>query len=177
MVGKELIVNTRPKCTTVLHACLLLLVGLLPAGCGCETGPTEPLTISGESFVLEVVTTEAAIQQGLGGRAQLARNDGMLFVFPDPKPRRFWMKNCLIDIDIMFLDGMGRITAIHTMPAEPLKGETETQADYELRLKRYPSQFGAQFAIELASGRIAELGLEPGNKVDIPIDCLKARLN
>ena len=161
----------------LLLACVLLAGNLLAGGCGCETGPSESLTISGQSFILEVVTTEAAIQKGLGGRESLGADEGMLFVFPDPQPRRFWMKDCLIDIDIMFLDGMGRITAIHTMPAEPLRADSETQEAYERRLKRYTTKFGAQFAIELRSGRIAELGLTIGNKVDIPIDCLKARLD
>ncbi|MCH2146121.1 MAG: DUF192 domain-containing protein [Phycisphaerales bacterium] len=168
--------NTRQIQDKLLGACLLL-TALLTAGCGCETGPTEPITIAGQPFVLEVVSTDEAIQRGLGGREHLGDDEGMLFVFPDPQPRRFWMKNCLIDIDIMFLDGLGRITAIHTMPAEPLKGENESQEAYETRLKRYTSQFGAQFAIELRSGRIDELGLTTGNKVDIPIDCLKARLD
>ena len=160
-------------------ACLLGLAALFASGCGdsCQNGPTETVVIKEIPFVLDVASTEEAIQRGLGGRESVPENGGMIFVFPDPQPRRFWMKNCLVDIDIMFLDAMGRITSIYTMLAEPLKADSETQEAYETRLKRYPSSFGAQYAIELRAGRIAELGLMPGNKITIPIDCLKARLD
>ncbi|MEE2681705.1 MAG: DUF192 domain-containing protein [Planctomycetota bacterium] len=156
--------------TTLTILCLLL------HGCGCENGPTETIQISGETFVLEVASDEAAIARGLGGRERLGANEGMIFVFPNNQPRRFWMKDCLIDIDIMFLDPLGRITAIHQMKAEPARGPEESQAAYEQRLARYPSTMGALYAIELSGGRIRELGLEPGNKLVIPHDCLKQRL-
>lgn len=160
----------------LLRTCTLLVCVLLPAACGCQTGETEKLTIAGQDFELEVVTTEAAIQRGLGGRESIPRNSGMLFVFPQAEKKRFWMKDCIVDIDIMFLSKLGRITAIHEMASEPPRGENETQADYERRLKGYSSIATAQFAIELQSGRIAELGLKPGQKIPLPIDCLQKRL-
>lgn len=155
----------------------LLLLALLAPGCGCANGPTETVTIGGTPFVLEVVSTQAAIAKGLGGRTSIPEDGGMLFVFPEAAPRRFWMVDCLVDIDIMYLDALGRITAIHTMKAEPPQGDNEPRTQYEQRLKRYPSGLGAQFAIELRAGRIGELGLRQGDKVDIPLDCLKARLD
>ena len=160
-----------------LKACLLLACGLLPAACGCDNGPTEQISIKGQPFELEVASTTAAIQKGLGARELIPENGGMLFVFPDAQPRRFFMKDCLVDIDILFLDPLGRITAIHTMAIEPLRGPEESQAAYEQRLKRYPSIFPAQYAIELKAGRIAQLGLSQGDKIDIPAECLKERLN
>lgn len=69
------------------------------------------------------------------------------------------MRDCPIDIDIIFLDPSGRITAMHHMPAEPPRDpETEPETGvpstdkYEQRLKRYPSRYPAQFVIELAGG-------------------------
>ena len=167
------------KPRSIISACLLLMAAAFLPGCGesCPGGPTETVVIREIPFVLEVASTEESIQRGLGGRESIPENGGMIFVFPDPQPRRFWMKNCLVDIDIMFLDALGRITSIYTMQAEPLKDESESQTAYEARLKRYPSSFGAQYAIELRAGRIGELGLMPGNKVVIPVDCLKARLD
>lgn len=161
----------------VLQACLLFVLCVLPAACGCETGPTQQITIKGQPFVLDVASTDAAIQKGLGGRESIPENGGMIFVFPDAQQRRFYMKDCLVDIDILFLDPLGRITAIHTMTTEPLRAPEETQVLYEQRLARYPSTFPAQYAIELKAGRIAQLGLKQGDKLDIPSDCLKARLN
>lgn len=165
------------KRIAALRACLLLVCGLLPAACGCSNGPTEKVAIKGQPFELEVVTTDAAIQKGLGGRTSIPENGGMLFVFPSAQQRRFYMKGCLVNIDILFLDPLGRVTAIHTMHAESLRGPNETEASYEQRLKRYQSVYAAQYAIELKAGRIAQLGLQQGDKVDIPVDCLKERLN
>ena len=151
-------------------ACLVL------SACGCTFEPEEIVTIAGETFTLEVVNTDAAIQRGMGGRESIARDGGMLFVFPEARARRFWMKDCLIPLDIMFLDARGRITAIHEMPAEPLKTENETQQQYEDRLPGYRSLLGAQYAIELDYGRISELGLKTGQKIELPFDCLKMGL-
>ena len=166
----------RLDAATPFRACLLGVALLLLTGCGCDNGPTEEITIAGEVFTLEVASTTEAIKKGLGERTSIPENGGMIFVFPDAQPRRFWMVDCLIDIDIMFLDPLGRITAIHEMKAEPARGPEESQAEYELRLARYPSTMGALYAIELPGGRIRELGLQPGNKVVIPHDCLKQRL-
>ena len=159
-----------------LKIAAILLILMLLGGCGCENGATETIEISGQPFVLEVASDEPSIARGLGGRDQLAAGEGMLFVFPNNLPRRFWMKDCLIDIDIMFLDPLGRITSIHTMKAEPPQGPEETQAAYEQRLTRYPTTLGAKYAIELGAGRIKDLGLEIGDKVELPHDCLKQRL-
>jgi uncharacterized membrane protein (UPF0127 family) len=63
------------------------------------------------------------------------------------------------------------------MRAEPLETASETRVEYEQRLKRYSSGLSAQFAIELKADRMKELGLKTGNKIDIPIECLKARVN
>lgn len=160
---------------TLKTAATILLLTLL-GGCGCENGPTETIEISGQPFVLEVASDEASIARGMGGRDQIPSEEGMLFVFPNNLPRRFWMKDCLIDIDIMFLDPLGRITATHMMKAEALQGSEETQAAYEQRLIRYPTSLGAKYAIELRAGKIKELGVEIGDKVELPHDCLKQRL-
>lgn len=166
----RLIIKATLKHLILLSACLIL------SACGCENNPDETVLIAGETFTLEVASTEAAIQRGMGGRKSLARNDGMLFVFPEARSRRFWMKNCLIPLDIMFLDARGRITAIHQMPEEPLQTENETLSEYEDRLPGYRSLLGAQYAIELQYGRISELGLKTGEKIELPFDCLKTRL-
>ena len=167
----------RLDAVTPFRACLLGVALLLLTGCGCDNGPTEEITIAGEVFTLEVASTTEAIKKGLGERTSIPENGGMIFVFPDAQPRRFWMVDCLIDIDIMYLDALGRITSIHTMIAEPPMTDSETRVQYEQWLKRYPSGLSAQFAIELRAGKIRELGLKPGNKIDIPIDCLKARVD
>jgi len=155
---------------------LLLTLVLLCAfeGCSDPTLPRfETVTIKDRTFRLEVAATEEAIARGLGGRESVPADGGMLFIFPEPTVRRFWMFECLIDIDIIFLDAGGRITAMHEMKAEPLQGEDESEADYRARLQSYSSGTRAQFAIEMKAGTLDQLDLEMYEKVPLDVDRLK----
>lgn len=50
---------------------------------------------------LEVMDTPNKRHQGMMGRKNL--NGGMLFIFADIQELSFWMKNCLISLDIIFI--------------------------------------------------------------------------
>ena len=147
-------------------AMLMLMSVLIVAGCD-ETAPRyQQLTLAGREFRLELALTHEQITRGLMYREHIPDDGGMLFVFPDIRMRGFWMKNCLVPIDVVFLDGHGFITAIHTMPP-PDPGTPEDD------LPSYSSLRPARFAIELAGGTAGRLGLQPGQKLDLPIDDLK----
>ena len=49
---------------------------------------------------------------GLMNRKTLAQNKGMLFVYDQPSAPKFWMKNTLISLDIIFTDYNGQIIQI-----------------------------------------------------------------
>ncbi len=57
--------------------------------------------------------------------------------------------------------------------APQFKNESDIQ--YHLRLGTYSSVLPAQFAIELAPGRIKELGISFNDQLDIDLDHLKSR--
>ena len=160
-----------------LRACVLVaLVSVVLAGCTQRTtAPThERVTIRGEDFLLELAITDAARARGLMHRTELAADGGMLFIFPRPEVRSFWMANCLIDIDLIFLDGRGRITALHRMKAEPPRREDEDMADYESRMKPHWSGNAAQFAIELQAGSLDRLDLKLEERIELDLPRLKA---
>eukprot|EP01025_Chloroclados_australasicus_P028469 TRINITY_DN28203_c0_g2_i3.p5 TRINITY_DN28203_c0_g2~~TRINITY_DN28203_c0_g2_i3.p5 ORF type:complete len:109 (-),score=18.57 TRINITY_DN28203_c0_g2_i3:296-598(-) len=90
----------------------------------------------------------------------------MIFVFPRPRRLEFVMRDCLVPIDIAFLDQFGTVVATHEMPVEP-QLEGESRQAYESRLTRYPSNAAAQFALEFRAGKLRELGLERGDTVDL----------
>ena len=144
------------------------------AAAGPATRPAkEPVVIAGETFRLEPAVTAKARQRGLGGREKIEDHGGMLFVLRDARLSAFYMKDCLIDIDIMFLDDRGRITAVHRMKKEPPRREDESIRAYESRLKLYPSRRPVRFAIELETGSIERLKLKPGRTIPLDLSRLK----
>ena len=52
----------------------------------------------------ELALTPDQQAKGLMFRPSLAPGAGMLFVFKDPGMKSFWMKNTIIDLDMVFLD-------------------------------------------------------------------------
>jgi len=123
--------------------------------------------IHGERFVLEVARDPQTQFRGLGGRTHIDANGGMIFPFATPRPTAFVMRDCLVPIDIAFLDSGGRVISIYEMPVEPPRKPDETPMAYEARLERYPSGLPASFAIETAGGRLRAVGLRPGDTIDL----------
>jgi len=165
----------------------MLLSLLLPLG-GCSK-PTVingvmPVEISGQTFELDIVADEDSRELGLGGRKQMDANKGMLFSFTDSKIRNFVMRDCYIDIDIIFLDATGRITAMHHMPVEEQIQPEETRnyqvgnqwfsGTYDRRLKKYSSRYNAQYAIELLGGTLEKLDLKDGQLIKFDTKYLRS---
>lgn len=159
---------------------LLILVGifLLFACPGCSESEepeatqadlpgnqvTEQVVLNGHTVEMELSVTPEQRETGLMGRESLADDEGMLFVMPDEDPFPtevgFWMKDCLIPIDLIFITRGGIIDSIHEMhPPEP------GTPDHELTV--YYSNGPVQFAIELRGGLAAEIGLNVGDSVDL----------
>lgn len=117
----------------------------------------EPLEIHGEGgvkarFEVEIADTWARHQQGLMCRVTLGETRGMLFEFPDVRPRAFWMKNTLIQLDIVYIRPDGTIASI-SQNARPLDTTP------------LPSAGAASGVLEIEGGLSARLGLKPGDRV------------
>jgi uncharacterized membrane protein (UPF0127 family) len=102
----------------------------------------------------------------MGHRKSIPKGTGMLFSFLRAEPLAFVMRDCLVPIDIAYLDSQGRVVAIHSMAVEPPRQRGESLIDYEERLPGYTSDAPAQFAIEVAGGSFAALGLAVGDVVE-----------
>jgi hypothetical protein len=162
------------RAATLLGVALALL--LLPAlRCAQSEAAGVAATIAGERFQLELAADPATRFRGLSGRSRIAPNGGMLFAFRPAQPLAFLMRDCPIPIDIAFLDGAGRVLAVHAMRVEPPRAPGESGGEYEARLPLYESGVAAQFAIEVAGGRLAELGLAPGDRVEFDRAAILAR--
>jgi len=153
------------------------LVGCAALGsCDEKAGAeVEPVRIGGEWFHLELAADDATRIKGLGDRDYIAPDGGMLFVFPSAQVRSFVMRDCLVPIDIAFLDAAGRVVSMHEMTVEPPRAEGESDLAYDRRLRQYSSRFPMVFAVETAGGRLKEVGLKVGDRVGLDARRLRQR--
>jgi uncharacterized protein len=137
---------------------LALLLAAFPAR-ALETFGTSELTIQTaagpQKFSIELALSDAQMEQGLMFRRSLAPNAGMLFDFKSPTNVSMWMKNTLIPLDMLFLDGRGRITDIHER-AVPLSTDV------------IAAKAPARYVIELNGGTAARLGIKSGDPTTSP---------
>ena len=162
--------------TTLMRSMTVMLLAMLLTGCDEKTSDTFAAKIGDRWFTLETAIDKAKQARGLGGRTEIPADGGMIFIFDDDQERQFWMLDCLVDMDILYVDRNGFIVSGYTMKAVPLKGESETQAEYEARLRRdasYPSRGRARYVIELQAGMIGQLDLERGQKLDLDLKRLE----
>ena len=151
----------------------LLLILIVSQGCSSPPPTSLPVVISGKTFTLELNLDTQSRAEGMMHRSTFNKDCGMLFVFPDSIERSFWMKNCFVDIDLIFLDSRGTITAVHEMDIEPPQSTDESIWEYEGRLNHYWSQGPSRFAIELEAGSIQDLELRVNDRIMLDLNYLK----
>ena len=113
----------------------------------------------GRSILAELALTGPEQQRGLMQRADLGPDRGMLFLFDQSRPLTFWMFGTLIPLDILFLDSGRRI--IFVSANTPPCRSTDAAA-----CPLYGPRDPAQFVLEIAGGRAAQLGLRIGDRLD-----------
>ncbi len=105
----------------------------------------------------EVVTSTSSQALGLGGRADVPQDYGMLFVFAKPDRYGFWMKDMLVPIDMIWLSDTGTILSI----------------DSSVAPSTYPKSFyppvPVRYVLETRAGEAARRGWRVGTYVDLPI--------
>ncbi len=127
----------------------LILLGLL------MRLPVLPLWVHpGDTLWVEIAATEESQVLGLMFRDTLPENHGMLFVYPEPRRLRFWMKNTLLPLDIAFADENGVIVDIQQM--EPLS------------LEEHVSPVPVRYALEVNRGWFRRHGVQVGDTLKGP---------
>ena len=155
---------------------LVILISLLLLGCSSETetrladnsrpllaqeeGQKLPIgaKIILEEQVIELEVAQTSEQQRLGlmYRKSLAKNRGMIFVFDQLRPVRFWMKNVSIPLDMIFLAN-GQVKAVISEVPPCNVDPCPTYGPDSL----------INQVIELGSGQAVELGIEEGDRLEI----------
>ena len=124
----------------------------------CDAG--EPYVIvEGERFSVEIADDDATRAQGLMFVDEMADDHGMLFIFPNERPRSFWMKNTRIPLDIIYLNRDFEVVSI--------SADTPPCRSRNRRCPSYPSDGPAQYVLEINGGLAAELGLAPGDRIQV----------
>lgn len=106
-------------------------------------------------FAVEVADDASERAQGLMNRDKMASAAGMLFVYETPQRARFWMRNTLIPLDMIFADAAGVVTRVHEN-AVPLD---ETAID---------GGDGVRFVLEINGGLARPLAIRPGSVLRHP---------
>jgi uncharacterized protein len=132
-----------------------------PASAPVSAGQKLPISAqaivpNGTKIQLEVAQTPKQQEIGLMNRTSLPDNQGMLFKFPSPQPVRFWMKNTLIPLDMVFLQN-GVVKYIQTSATPCTSDPCPT----------YGPNTPIDTVIELRSGRSSELGLKVGDSIKV----------
>lgn len=113
------------------------------------------VVVGGGLVHVSVADTETLRQQGLSGKAGLAPNEGMLFVFPSDGRYAFWMKDMLFSIDMLWLSADGRIVYLKQRVSPDTYPQTfapDTPARYVLEL---PAGYAA--AHQVRAGDVVQL--------------------
>jgi uncharacterized membrane protein (UPF0127 family) len=108
------------------------------------------------AFNVDVAADEETRARGLMHVESMPLSKGMLFVYQRPQRMSFWMRNTLIELDMLFLDGFGVIRHIHHR-AQPLD-ETPISGGDDLLLG----------VLEINGGLASRLGIQAGDVLRHP---------
>lgn len=128
---------------------LMLLVA------ACQAGQPA-VEVAGQRYEVEIADSDAERARGLMFRDELPVDAGMLFLFPDTRPRSFWMRNTRIPLDIVYLGPDRRIVG-WSLDTPPCRTR---------RCPGYPSGAPAKYVLEVNAGEMQRIGARIGDPVE-----------
>ena len=108
-----------------------------------------------QSFYIEERKDQYAQAKGMMFRKAFADGWGMLFIFNEDSRRHFWMKDCYIPLDMVFIRKDGTVSNV-IRDAAPIDEKP-----------RYESTDRVRFVLELPSGSIDKYHLSTSTKFDV----------
>ena len=109
------------------------------------------VTIGDNRFKVKLCTTQKSISEGMMGKNFNETFNGMLFMMPETTEQGFWMKDCIIPLDIIIINDR-KINTIHHN-CEPCEDNCETYKG-----------FGGE-VLEVAGSTCKKLGIKKGDHV------------
>jgi hypothetical protein len=145
----------RYKIRNILTIIALALLVAFPFTTSIFKIPT--VEINNTKYKVALAKTQAEHSRGLQNIESMPTNEGMYFIFEEPKEQSFWMAETLIPLDIIFINENLKITNIET--AIPCEEQNS------FNCPRYKSTSPAKYVLELNAGEAEENNFKPGDKV------------
>ncbi len=141
----------------------LLLLALVLAGCDGPKGPPAverrpfehrfELRLGAATVAARVAVLDHEQQRGLMHVRELPADEGMLFVYAEPRRMSFWMRNTHVPLDIGFFDRDGVLREVRQL--YPHVEDPVASASEEML-----------YALEMNQGWFARAGVRPGDRLD-----------
>jgi uncharacterized membrane protein (UPF0127 family) len=109
-------------------------------------------------FQAEVAVTPPETAKGLMFRKDLPKDRCMIFVYGQEGYHAIWMKNCLISLDVAWVDAEGRVVELaeRVPPCSPMLGDN---------CPAYGGTVPSRHFIEFPVGTFKRLGLKKGDRL------------
>lgn len=141
----------------IFFFCILTCLSVLA---GCHSRPNEnTVCYKKECYSVELAISDEEKMRGLQHRDRLAENHGMLFALDGRSPQKFWMKETLIPLDMIWMDYDGRIIYLEH-DAVPCEKDP---------CPVYGPDVPASFVLELNAGEAARLDMRKGERINLDL--------
>jgi len=161
----------RPSGKFVNVAASFVLIAALFSACAQDQKvpkvaprPADTLVMlpDGSTVHVELARTEAERNFGLMERTTLPQGRGMLFIHEQPSRYSYWMYDCKIGLDIIWMDQGHRIVEM-SPNTPPCKGKSNTCPSYggnETSLYVLELPVGSVKAHQLATGQVVNFNVQ-----------------
>lgn len=111
--------------------------------------PTIKVWLGDQELITEIAREPVQITTGMMFRTNLLENEAMLFVFPDPAQKNFYMRNCVVPLSAAYIAPNGTILEIVDLQPGDEKGVQSKSSN-------------VQFVLEVPQGWFKRHNLSPG---------------
>lgn len=113
-----------------------------------------PIHVGEKVVRVQIAATMPEMQRGLMGRAFIAADEGMVFLYEKPQQMNFWMRNTPTPLDIGFFQADGTLGEIYQLYPFDETPVASLGTDYTL-------------ALEMNQGWFAKNEVKPGAKINL----------
>ena len=124
-------------------------------------------SVNGTAIRVRVARTRSAHFKGLSG-VKLASDEGMFFMYGTKTVRGFWMKGCVVGLDIAWLTDDLKVLTVDTLAAP---GPKTTDAT----MPRASAPEPVRYVLEMPAGWFARHGMGVGARVSVPAKLLRKK--